>query len=90
MQHHTISGIFNEVFDGMPNFMTPTVVGYGKKGGKIWEISSGRGMGNEVIYGVTVIDLPRQHRHDLSQCFTSLDEAKAYIKAGFQHEGEAA
>lgn len=84
------SDVFRRAYGGQPNFMTPSVLKYGKKGKMVWELSTGRGLGGGSIYGVTVIELPLTKRHDLSECFASYDAAKAYIRSDFTEKEDVA
>jgi hypothetical protein len=65
------------------NIMTPHVLGYKVKDDTVIELSSGRGMNNEPIYGVTVrtlSSLGKWTETGLSKMLYSLAEAKAYAK----------
>jgi|DEB0MinimDraft_4_1074332.scaffolds.fasta_scaffold10913_7 hypothetical protein len=85
MQHDEIRAVFRRVYNGKVNFMTPTVMDYGKRGKMVWELSRGDNiLGDGQLYGVTVIELPNTKRHDLSQCFNTHKSAHAYIKGDFQ------
>lgn len=79
-----IRAIFRRAYNGHRNFMTPELVGYGQQGQMVWELSKGRGMSTEQLYGVTVIELPNIKRFDLSTCFKSQADAMAYIRNDFQ------
>lgn len=85
MQLTTIRGIFHRTYNGQPNFLTPDHVQSGKRGRLLYEISSGEGLGGAALYGVTVIELDGTRRKDLSDCFPSLAEAQAYVRADFRH-----
>lgn len=74
---------FHRVYNGQRNFMTPNLIRYGKRGKMVFELSSGRGIDDAPIYGVTVIELPSTRRSDLSTLFHSIDEATAYIARDF-------
>ena len=53
----TTKEIFNDVYNGQPNIMTPNIEGYYKKGNLHIEISSGQSIfGSGQIFGVTVIE----------------------------------
>lgn len=68
------------------NFMTPNVLRLGKRGRFVYELSCGRGFRDDVIYGVTVVELPGVKRSDLSRCFsgaTAKADAEAYIADDF-------
>lgn len=80
-----IRNVFRRAYNGAPNFLTPDVVRYGKRGKMVWELSTGLGIDRNRIYGVTVIELPSTKRHDLSTSFDSLDAALTYIKGDFTH-----
>lgn len=83
MTDNEIRSTFSRIFKEKANFMTPYTVKFGKRGKMIWEISTGEGFRGARLYGVTVIELPSEKRHDLSQCFSSLKEAETYIKGDF-------
>lgn len=86
MNRSQIAALFNRVYDGGRNFMTPNLVKYGKRGRLVYEISSGTGMRQQPIYGVTVLEIDGTERSDLSTMFQSLREAEAYIRRDF-HSG---
>ena len=77
---------FDAVYHGDPNFMTPQVENrYTRQCGEIQyhiELSSGRGIDNHPIFGVTVLEespvgeLSRS-KHNRG-CFESLDAAREY------------
>lgn len=78
-----------------PNLLTPDVIAYGMVGSDLaWELSSGEGIRfsrdtpPSRMYGVTVLQLTNGpqalSRGDLSQCFHSEADARAYIHDGFQ------
>jgi hypothetical protein len=71
---------FTKAFNGHPNFLTPEIIRYGKKGEHLFEISTGRGLGSGHLYGVTVITVKGERCHELSKCFDSLQEAHRYAK----------
>ena len=77
---------FGRIFKGT-NFMTPEVIRYGRgsKDGPTasvayYELSTGRGLTNEPIWGVTVRDAHgKRFDPDPSKMFFSLAEAEAFI-----------
>ena len=76
------AAIFHDVYNGQRNFMTPSVIMYGEEGSLLWELSTGRGMRDQPIFGVTVLELHGgdvEKRGDLSGCFQSKREALRYI-----------
>lgn len=84
MTQSQIRDLFRTVYGNSRNFMTPDVLGYGKRGRLVYELSTGHFM-DDTIYGVTVLETDGEKRHDLSAgSFKSLDEAKAYIKEALQ------
>lgn len=83
MTDSEIRAVFNRVYNGKANFMTPNAWEFGKRGKMVWELSTGTGFRDQRLFGVTVIELPNTKRHDLSQCFDSAEAAKAYIKGDF-------
>ncbi len=69
------------------NFMTPDVEGYAEGNGRYVEVSSGRGIEHEPIYGVTVlVDVDGTPKRDweageeLSRMFHEYPEALAYVR----------
>lgn len=74
-----IGAVFNRVYNGDSNFMTPTLVKHLQVGGLVVEVSKGRGMSQDTIYGVTVIELPGVKRPDLCKCCFSMGEVTRYI-----------
>lgn len=70
--------VFNETFNGEPNFMTPNIIRRGKQGNYFYELSRGTFM-EDTLFGVTVLTLEGE-RTDLSDCFQSRDQAEAHIK----------
>lgn len=73
--------IFDTVFDGKRNMLTPDVITYVLTKSYAVEVSHGTMMDDD-IYGVTVINLTdKEHNHELSESFNSESEARAYIKA---------
>lgn len=81
MQDSEIRAVFKRVYNGAPNVLTPTILDYGKRGDHLFEISTGRGMSGDPIYGVTVLTVRGDRCRDLSDCFSTHAEALAYAKA---------
>ncbi len=83
MSHTNVHEQFNKTFNDQTNWMTPTIK-YRKIIGNFGvELSSGRGLDDEVIYGVTVLsdihtDKPKRES-GLSAMFTSVESAEEYI-----------
>jgi len=75
-----IMQIFNKTYNGNRNFMTPRVLGYGQKGGLLYELSEGEGIFGKTIYGVTVITTHGKKAPELSQCFHSYQDANDYAE----------
>ena len=77
--------ILKKEFDHSKNFITPNILKIGKINKMMaFELSSGKFM-NEMIYGVTIVELIEKEnktirRDDLSECFKTMSEAKKYIK----------
>jgi hypothetical protein len=84
MTQNEIAAMFHKVYSGQRNFMTPNIVKYGKRGRHLYELSSGLGISNLPIYGVTVIDVAGNRCHNLTSAFNSLTQAEAYIRNDFQ------
>lgn len=77
--------LFNQVYRGATNFMTPDVMERGKSGSYYYELSKGTGIGGGTIYGVTVLSYDEangqaEREHDLSKGGIDLKEARKYIK----------
>jgi hypothetical protein len=63
------------------NFLTPEVIEYVHiKRGLACELSRG-GFMDTKLFGVTVVDSMLGQMSDLSDCFSSEDEARAYIES---------
>lgn len=71
--------LFRGTFGDSTNFLTPEAVDYGIAGDYAWELSTGTGIWNESLYGVTVLELDG-HRTTLGACFDSPEAALAYIE----------
>lgn len=80
MDQHDLNALFNRVYNGQRNFMTPDVLKRGYRKGLAYELSVGEGFGGERLYGVTVLSPMGKKRHDLNACFDSLEKAEAHIK----------
>lgn len=61
------------------NLMTPDVIGYYETDNMVIELSSGRGITGETMYGVTVIK-DGKHSKDLCCAFYSKEKAIDYIE----------
>jgi hypothetical protein len=62
------------------NFVTPKIIRFGQQGDYVYELSTGRGLFNADVFGVTVVDLRTdEHRRDLSQAFFNREEAEDFI-----------
>lgn len=77
--------VFDKIFHGETNFITPDVLSYYTlKNGLYVELSQGEGITHEKIYGVTVIETNGKDyikRHDLSKPFHNKKDAIEYIKS---------
>ena len=80
MQTSEIRAVFKRAYNGKPNIMTPTVLDYGKRGDHLFEISTGRGMRGDPIFGVTVLTVRGDRCRDLSDCFSTHAEAIAHTE----------
>ena len=69
---------FSRYFKGQRNFMTPQIVRLEKIGTYIIEVSRGKGIGNNTIYGITILERVGLHLHRpqniKSQCCDSMQE----------------
>ena len=76
---------FHDTYKGQPHPLTPTSVRYGCRHKYLYELSSGIGLNDEAIYGVTVLtvmlsgEVKDAVTTDLSRCFSSIDDAESYI-----------
>ena len=81
----TARQILRQELGDSKNFMTPGIMRVGKMSRNIaYELSTGRGMDNEPIYGVTLVMLDEstgrtERLFDDSQMFESIMEAVCYI-----------
>jgi hypothetical protein len=72
-----IQQIFNRVFNGEKNFITPFPVRYAQAGSYFYELAKS----DAGVYGVTVLEATtHKKRHDLSNCFDSVKEATNHIE----------
>lgn len=67
------------LFDG-DNFMTPNLLGFYKLRDGYAELSEGRGMNNQPIFGVTVRPEPAEYEKRRSRLFQSKSAAMEYIE----------
>lgn len=81
MQTSEIRAAFRRVYNGKQNFLTPTIVDFGKRGAHLFEISTGTGINRQPIYGVTVITVRGDKCPDHNGCFDSLEAAYAHARA---------
>lgn len=83
------SKAFRIVYKGDKNFMTPDFIGYRESGDLKIELSSGRGMDGDPIFGVTVVEVkggePKK-RPDLSRLCFSRREADLAAEALVEDE----
>lgn len=82
----TAREIFRKVYpNGGKNFMTPNILSVGKINKMVaYELSSGRGIFTDTIYGVTVVGVnPKNNKpmkfHNLSKAFDTRKKAELYI-----------
>lgn len=79
-----VNAAFAKLFNGQPNFMTPSVIRRGNKGNYGYELSTGEGFGGDSVYGVTVIKLCPLEKTALSACFDTREGAESFIASGFK------
>jgi len=76
---------FNMVYNNQKNFMTPNIIETRQKGKYFYELSSGRGIENDTIYGVTVLKINSDNTvsktDDKNKSFNSIDDARNYIRS---------
>ena len=81
------SQLFDIFYHGATNFITPHIIERAMITPKIaYELSSGRGIMDNTIYGVTVLIVDDrtgniEHSRKLSHCFHSRDEARAHVRS---------
>ena len=67
------------------NFMTPKVITHWKNKNFIAELSCGNDFNNNLIYGLTILEIISAneviHRIDLGDLFTNKENAKIYFKS---------
>jgi len=81
MNRTEISETFRRGVKGQ-NFMTPEWVCYGESGDFVYEISQGRGMEEERIFGLTVVEIKGcVHRTDLG----GMEHSRAKIQANAEN-----
>lgn len=69
---------FKEAVKGT-NFMTPDIIEYIKIDNGVVELSKGKGIFSDTIYGVTVVRYGKKNSN-LSNCFTKISDARDYIE----------
>lgn len=73
-----IQQIFNRVFNGEKNFITPLPLRYAQAGTYFYELAKND---DGTLYGVTVLEATtHKKRNDLSNCFDSKTDALAHIE----------
>lgn len=89
MQNNEIKILFDKTYNGKTNFMTSTVVRYGKAKDYIYELSEGEGFQpGKKIYGVTVLNLDGSKTHHLNSCCMNLASSEQYISSLRQYNDE--
>jgi hypothetical protein len=97
MQQSTVRKIFNEVYNGQGNFMTPTPVRYGAISKDcIYEISKGQGIRGDVIYGLTFLErntggewVTGNHTKEWGGCWKGLTEVNNQLDALMEYYWES-
>ena len=83
MTQDEIAKVFFDTFSGYKNIITPEIIKYGivgERGTILYEISKGKGMYGEKVFGVTVITIGGEKRGELSRGgFLKLSQAEAYV-----------
>lgn len=84
MKALTARQIIRQAYNGEKNIFTPNVIRIGKiDRNTAYEISYGRGMTVERIYGVSIavcVDGKCSNDHDKQHCFTKLSDAENYVE----------
>ena len=76
-----IEKIYDTVFNGQKNIITPNIITYGVSGNLLFELSWGKGLVNDKIFGVTILDPSKlEQRHPLSDSFATIKDAMEYIQ----------
>lgn len=94
MTPNEVRDIFNQVYNGQANFMTPEITGHGsaQSGRYLYELSEGRGIYGDRIYGFTVLirtDEGYKRCRDKSQLCHSATEQRACVTGLRQYSEEA-
>jgi len=76
---------FREQLGTSKNIVTPNIIKRGtiKRGRVFYELSDGRGIFGEGLYGVTILGVSEEETRKLSKfsrCFRVMGEAKEYIE----------
>lgn len=79
MTNAQIAAKFRRAYKGQNNFMTPKVLEYGEAGDFLYEISEGRGIVSDMLYGVTVLTAQGE-KSSLSTCFDTFGHAKGFAE----------
>ena len=81
MSASQVQRLFDTVYRGQRNFMTPVLVRYGVAGPYGYELSRGKGLAGEPIFGVTFLRLDGGRPDpSINQLFTSVLDADNYIR----------
>ena len=82
MTNEQIKAIFDKVYNGSVNFMTQEIVSYHKKGNLLLEVSKGKGIYGENIYGATFLRIAdtKYEKCDFNECVKSEREAVNLLK----------
>ena len=82
MTKEQIKRIFDKVYNGQVNFMTPEIVDYRKRGNLLLEFSKGKFI-DMYVYGATFLEISKdgyKKRDDLNKCVNNLDEALEILR----------
>lgn len=90
MTNDQIKSIFDKVYNGKTNFMTPEVISYHNKGNLLLEVSKGRGIYGEAIYGATFLRITdtKYEKCNFNECVKSEKEAINLLKEMAELEEE--
>jgi hypothetical protein len=75
-----IRKMFLEAYNDNMHFMTPNAIRYGKAGRYLYELSEGRGIYSDRMYGVTFLNLDGSKTTGLNSHFSSQIKAERFIK----------
>lgn len=98
----TARAMIRQAYNGKANLMTPNAIDFGWKRHRTgtgdsdadgpryaWELSVGRGMSGNNVFGVSLATEAGKPEFKLSRAFSSEYDARAYIANGFRLDEES-